>query len=310
MAKNAGDELIVSQAQSQVQTFFDELKNGTRNYRTIASLSGQIAQEYRGRCVLELLQNAHDAMENAAPDDPRRVSFVLTTDPDPVLLIGNSGRPFSTDDFYGMCRLGQSPKDPNRSVGNKGLGFRSVLEVSTCPEIWSTAHPDENTAFAFRFDPSISDRVAAAAQQLDQHRFDSRSPFNPELPAVDWSHEQMKQYHDRMAAARLMGSDEAKRYLSPYLFPIPIQEDFSEVKGLFCTGHVTVIRLPLDGGRTGTSEVAVQSVKDQLEELDARSTIFLSQLRELEIDINGEKRVLERVVDSDILISDSQGTRQ
>ena len=259
---------------------------------------------------MELLQNAHDAMENAAPDDPRRVTFVLTTDPKPVLLVGNSGHPFSTDDFYGMCRLGQSPKDPNRSVGNKGLGFRSVLEVSTCPEIWSTAHPDENTAFAFRFDPSISDRVAAVAQQLDQHRFDSRSPFNPELPLVDWSNEHLKQYHNRMAATSVKGSDEAKQYLSPYLFPIPIEGDFSEVIGLLCTGHVTVIRLPLDGGRTGTSEVAVQSVKDQLEELDARSTIFLSQLRELEIDINGEKRVLERVVDSDVLISDSQGTRQ
>ena len=309
-ARNAGDKLIVSQAQSQVQTFFDELKNGTRNYRTIASLSGQIAQEYRGRCVLELLQNAHDALENADPDDTRRVSFVLTTDPNPVLLIGNSGRPFSTDDFYGICRLGQSPKDPNKNVGNKGLGFRSVLEVSTCPEVWSTAHPEKNTAFAFRFDPSISDRVAAAAQQLDECRFDVRSPFNPELPLVDWPHEQMKQYHERLAADRLKGSDEAKPYLSPYLFPIPIEEDFSEVNGLLRTAHVTVIRLPLDGGRTGTSDEAVQSVKDQLEELDARSTIFLSQLRELIIDIDGEKRILERVVDSDVLISDSEGTRQ
>ena len=309
-ARNAGDELIVSQAQSQVQTFFDELKNGTRNYRTIASLSGQIAQEYRGRCVLELLQNAHDALENADPDDPRRVSFVLTTDPDPVLLIGNSGRPFSTDDFYGMCRLGQSPKDPNKSVGNKGLGFRSVLEVSTCPEIWSTAHPEENTAFAFRFDPSMSDLVAAAAQQLDECRFDVRSPFNPELPLVDWRHEQMKQYHERLAAARLKGTDEAKEYLSPYHFPIPIEGDSSEVNGLLRTAHVTVVRLPLDGGGTGTSDEAVQSVKDQLKELDARSTVFLSQLRELIIDIDGEKRILERVVDSDVRISDSHGTRQ
>ena len=69
-SRRAGDELIRAQAQRQVQTFFDELKNGTLNYRTIASLDGQIAQAYRGRCILELLQNAHDALANARPDDP------------------------------------------------------------------------------------------------------------------------------------------------------------------------------------------------------------------------------------------------
>ncbi len=55
----AGNRLIKDQAQGQVQTFFDELKNDTRQYRTIASLDSQIAQAYRGRCILELLQNAH-----------------------------------------------------------------------------------------------------------------------------------------------------------------------------------------------------------------------------------------------------------
>jgi hypothetical protein len=88
-SRKTGDRLIVDQAQRQVQTFFDDLKNNTRNYRTIASLDGQIAQAYRGRCILELLQNAHDALANAEPDDPQRISFVLSTSPEPVLLVGN-----------------------------------------------------------------------------------------------------------------------------------------------------------------------------------------------------------------------------
>ena len=74
-----------------MQTFFDEIKNGTRNYRTVASLNAQIAQEYRGRCILELLQNAHDALAGSRPDDPRRISFALYISPEPVLLIGNTG---------------------------------------------------------------------------------------------------------------------------------------------------------------------------------------------------------------------------
>ncbi len=150
ISRKAGDRLIVTQAQSQVQSFFDELKNGTLNYRTIASLGGQIAQEYRGRCILELLQNAHDTLADVEHDDPKQISFVLSTSPEPVLLIGNSGHPFRIEDFKGICQLGQSPKDPNKSVGNKGLGFRSVLEVSTCPEIWSTTPTGSDTSFVFR----------------------------------------------------------------------------------------------------------------------------------------------------------------
>lgn len=128
-ARMAGNRAIADHARSQLQTFFDEIKNGTRNYRTVASLSRQIAQEYRGRCVLELLQNAHDALAKSGPVDPRRISFVLNKSPEPVLLVGNTGRPFHHNDFKGLCQLAQSPKDPNESVGNKGLGFRSVLEV-------------------------------------------------------------------------------------------------------------------------------------------------------------------------------------
>ena len=298
--RQSGDRLVVAQAQRQVQTFFDELKNGTQNYRTIASLDAQIAQAYRGRCVLELLQNAHDALEQAPPDDLRQVSFVLRTGPEPVLLIGNTGVPFRADDFSGLCQLGQSPKDPNQSVGNKGLGFRSVLEVATSPEIWSTSPIGSNTSFVFRFDPSVSDQVAAAAMQLEASGLDARSPFDPARPLLDWSEEQLSQYRDCMTDARLDGPREAREFLSPYLIPLPIRGMPHEVETLWEQGHVTVVRLPLDGGAAATSADAIQSVKDQLDALDARAAVFLSHAERLVIDIDGEQRVLERLVDSTV----------
>ena len=86
--------IVREQARRQVRTFLDELRNGTRNDRTVASLGGQVAQEYRGRAILELLQNAHDVLAVAAGDDPRRISFVLRSSPEPELPIANSGRPF------------------------------------------------------------------------------------------------------------------------------------------------------------------------------------------------------------------------
>ena len=309
-SRSFADTLIVDQAQQQVQTFFDELKNGTRNYRTISSLSGQIAQEYSGRCILELLQNAHDALANAEPDDPRRISFVLRTSPEPVLLIGNSGCPFRLEDFKGICELGQSPKDPNESVGNKGLGFRSVLEVSSCPEIWSTTPPGSDTSFAFRFDPSVSGQVATAAQEIEEQGLDVRSPFDPERPLVRWSAEQITEYRSRLSAERIDSPREARKFLSPHLLPLPIEGVLPEVEKLLSEGHATIVRLPLDGGRGGACENAVESIKGQLQRLDVKSTIFLPRLKTLLIDIDGEHRILERSVDSAVELSGCRRTRQ
>ena len=309
-SRRAGAKLIRTQAQRQVQTFFDELKNGTQNYRTIASLGLQIAQAYRGRCILELLQNAHDALANARPDDPRQISFVLRTFPKPVLLIGNSGHPFQPKDFKGLCQLGQSPKDPNESIGNKGLGFRSVLEVSTAPEIWSTAPAGCDMSFVFRFDPSVSDRIAAAAQEMEEMGLETRSPFDPERPLLDWSQAQLDQYCQRLLDAHLSGASEAREFLSPYLIPLVIDGDLPEVDRLLTNKHVTVVRLPLDGGRAGACDEAIQSVKDQLQSIDARSMVFLPHLKTLIIDIDNERRTLARKIKSDVEFSDCPQTRQ
>ena len=235
---------------------------------------------------------------------------MLSTDPEPVLSVGNSGRPFREEDFDGICQLAQSPKDPNESVGNKGLGFRSVLEVSSCPEIWSIAPTGRGTSFVFRFDPDIGGQVAMAAQQIRRHGIAARSPFDPDRPLVDWTPEQLNTYRDRVSDAGINPVCEARNFLSPYLFPLPIAGiPPPDVDELLQDGHTTVVRLRLNGGKVGTRSDAVQSVKDQLEKLDARSTLFLHHLDTLVIDINGDRRILERTIDSDVGIAGQPRTR-
>ena len=190
---------IVAHSLGEVRSFLDELKNGTKKYKTVASLSGQIAEAYRGRCVLELLQNAHDALADPPDGDRGRITFALETEPVPVLLIANSGRAFEQKDFKGLCQLGQSPKDPKRSVGNKGLGFRSVLEVASAPEIWSTAATEGGPEFVFRFDPGVRDKIATALDDLNEHGLQIRSPFNPSERLVDWTKGQLRKYRERLA---------------------------------------------------------------------------------------------------------------
>ena len=100
----------------------------------------EIAHDYRGRLVYELLQNADDAML-AASGDNDLIAFRLT---DTDLWVGNSGRPLSDGDVEGLCGTGISTKGatgPKRaSIGHKGMGFKSVLEVTDRPAALSTHH--------------------------------------------------------------------------------------------------------------------------------------------------------------------------
>ena len=106
--------------------------------REDVSQEAQVASDYRGRLVYELLQNADDAMESSK-SDADRVVFVITDD---ALWMANSGRPLTNADVEGLCGLGASSKvdaagTKRASIGHKGLGFKSVLEITECPSVYS-----------------------------------------------------------------------------------------------------------------------------------------------------------------------------
>ena len=97
------------------------------------SQEAQVASDYRGRLVYELLQNSDDAMEGQATESDR-VMFRITDD---ALWMANSGRALTEADVQGLCGLGASSKVDSRSthrasIGHKGLGFKSVLERHCC----------------------------------------------------------------------------------------------------------------------------------------------------------------------------------
>lgn len=109
----------------------------------------QIAQDYRGRLVYELLQNADDAM--AAGTASSCIRFELTDD---ELWVANSGRPLDEADVRGLCGISASKKTMHgqrrrASIGHKGMGFKSVLEITDAPEVFSTT-------VCFRFSPDAA----------------------------------------------------------------------------------------------------------------------------------------------------------
>ena len=129
------------------------------------SQEAQVASDYRGRLVYELLQNADDAME-ATASDADRVLFVVT---DQALWMANSGRPLTDADVEGLCGLGASSKvdsagTKRASIGHKGLGFKSVLEITDAPAVYSRT-------LSFRLGPSEArPRVEALWDELGHSR--------------------------------------------------------------------------------------------------------------------------------------------
>ena len=124
----------------------------------------QIAQDYRGRLIYELLQNADDAMSSPS-SEAANVAFALDHND---LWVANSGRPLDEADVRGLCGISASSKGQsgNRraSIGHKGMGFKSVLEITAAPEVYSTT-------ISFRFGPV--DAVRAVNQLVAEGIVDS-----------------------------------------------------------------------------------------------------------------------------------------
>lgn len=95
-----------------------------------------IARDYEGREILELLQNAND--QAAELGQLGRILIELSED---GLIVANTGLPFSPDGVISLQTSHVSPKRRRRKqlIGNKGLGFRSILNWSSTPIILSDA---------------------------------------------------------------------------------------------------------------------------------------------------------------------------
>ena len=72
-----------------------------------------------------------------------------------TLYVANRGRAFTQENVDALCDIGLSSKPPGESIGNKGLGFRSVIHITDSPCIYSQAEnspdPTRFAGYCFRF---------------------------------------------------------------------------------------------------------------------------------------------------------------
>ena len=120
-----------------------------------------ISRDYKGREILELLQNAADAAKKANKRGRVRVELNPTG-----LVVANTGVGFTTGGVKSLQTADLSPKRSKNSklIGSKGLGFRSVLNWSRHPVILSGAL---HLAYNIRYAESLIEKLA---NQVDEVR--------------------------------------------------------------------------------------------------------------------------------------------
>jgi hypothetical protein len=128
---------------------------------SFANMEALLKREYFGRFVIELIQNARDAWyANGRPRTERCVVRVLLHADPPVLTVCNQGNALDSEGLIKhIAQFGESSKKAGAGIGHKGIGFKSVLEVTRCPEILS--RPDESGPFDLRvrFDPRLTEAL-------------------------------------------------------------------------------------------------------------------------------------------------------
>lgn len=94
-----------------------------------------VTNDYRGRVLYELLQNAVDRAKKHIwiNVDRSRKSLIVANDGEPFGYMKREGEPRS--DFAALCAIDTSNKAMGKSIGNKGVGFKSVWSLGDSVQI-------------------------------------------------------------------------------------------------------------------------------------------------------------------------------
>lgn len=143
-----------------------------------------LGKEYHGRFLIELLQNAADAWRKVNPGDSM-CDLVVVLDDSPALVVANRGGPFPAPVVLeSLGQIGLSTKEAGEAIGHKGIGFKSTLEISADPEIYSD-FSQGSPRLAVRFDAERArDTIRAQSPNWDKWVAQQREFQDAPLQAV------------------------------------------------------------------------------------------------------------------------------
>lgn len=102
------------------QSLIDEANTSPDMLSDLAGLETYISESYNNRSFIELLQNA---------DDANSTRFLICRIGN-YLLVANDGRIFDERDLISLCRSASSGKERGHTIGYRGIGFKSVVNIA------------------------------------------------------------------------------------------------------------------------------------------------------------------------------------
>lgn len=123
------------------QNFIAKFTTGNLNYLLEKDCSEEyeLMRDYNGRQILELLQNVDDAYSAKKSKSGMNIYEeveVKITYKNNILEVGNSGTTFTKETIERLC-LGRASDKSEQNIGNKGTGFRSLLNDAEWIELYS-----------------------------------------------------------------------------------------------------------------------------------------------------------------------------
>ncbi|ESY56845.1 hypothetical protein X744_21110 [Mesorhizobium sp. LNJC372A00] len=228
-------------------------------YSDLRRLCTTVSVSYRNRSVLELLQNAHDA--HAVDEVAGRIRFRLAEEgAHGTLYAANDGFGFTDDNFTALCSPTRTTKAVNEAIGNKGVGFLSVFQICSHPEVYSRSLPTQS--------PTFDGFCFAFADDINLRAFLEREGLADRTQVVADSMPQL--------------------YLAT-----PLEEPPEAVRLFGDEGYATVLRLPL---KNADARAAVENQLNDLAAGNPDVQLFLDRISALKIEVGGKIHDLGRDV--------------
>lgn len=265
----------------RLKSIFEQIATGVTDFEEVANLAEHVGADYHGRFLVELLQNAEDQTTKKAEISNGLVIVVRT---ETHVYVLNEGLPFNDLGIRSITSAGISPKRAEESIGNKGVGFKAVFQISNTPEIFTASEGGMLTAtdrVAFRInhelfsDDILRQRLEKVAREVLCREPDLRSRLEQQFGRSEmWA--SLFDHLKRAASFKFpqkLGNDEFDAHCDPLSIPKRLLDRMT-----------TLIALPLIEDDNVTN--VVENALDELVSLNivaGSALLFLRGVRRLRI---------------------------
>lgn len=260
------NDIVMNLWSSRLKSILGIVRAGETEHREVATMGAQVQADYHGRFIVELLQNASDQASEAGLETST-VTIVRTKD---MFALANQGIPFDTPGLKSVTSLGLSNKRPQDAIGNKGIGFKSVFQITEAPEIYSSA----KSSAEYFVEPGLMFRLSLTPFAETSHEKTMRDMLERELTRSPAESDGLTVDHAMLEV----------KAAAPFKFPLPLTPDdlHSRLRQLTVRPPgQTLVVLPLRPSPATTD--IVSNAIDELRQGKGAAILFLPSVTRIRI---------------------------